>query len=72
MWRYGILHRCIGLGAGIIGLCAMALTMGLPDRLSYYQPIFHALVLWMLATGVAILRRGVNTSQTQPAASGPS
>lgn len=71
LWRYGILPRCIGLCAGIIGLSAMALTMGLPDRLSYYQPIFHAQVLWMIATGVAILRRGVSTSQTQPGAAGP-
>ena len=67
VWRYGILSRCIGLCTGIIGLSAMALTMGLPDHLSYYQPIFHAEVLWMLATGVAILRRGVSTPQTKSA-----
>jgi len=54
--RYGILPRWSGASAGIIGLAAMALTMGLPDHLSYYVPVFYALVLWMLATGVALWR----------------
>ena len=60
--RYRILPAWSGLGAGIIGLSAMALTMGFPDRLSLYLPIFHAMVLWMLATGVVLFRGGVSTS----------
>jgi hypothetical protein len=69
--RYRILPAWSGLVAGIIGLSAMALTMGLPDHLSYYLPIFHVMVLWMFATGVALFRGGVGTSQTQSQGSGP-
>jgi hypothetical protein len=62
--RHQLLPTWNGLAAGIIGLSAMALTMGLPDHLSYYLPVFHALVLWLLATGVVIFRRGVSMSRT--------
>lgn len=67
--RFRLLPVWSGLGAGIIGLSAMALTMGLPDHLSSYQPIFHANVLWMLATGFVLFRGGVDTSPA-PAACG--
>jgi hypothetical protein len=63
MLRHRLLPVWSGLGAGIIGLGAMALTMGLPDHLSYYLPIFHALALWLLATGVVIFRAGVSSGQ---------
>jgi hypothetical protein len=58
--RYRILPAWSGVGAGIVGLSAMAITMGLPDHLSYYLPVFHVVVLWMLATGIAIFRAGPN------------
>lgn len=45
--------------AGLIGLAAMALTMGLPDHLHLYTPVFHAKALWLAAVGVAILRGGL-------------
>jgi hypothetical protein len=60
--RYGILPRWSGLAAGIIGLAAMGLTMSLPDHLSYYLPVFYALVLWMLGTGVTLWHSGINLS----------
>lgn len=50
----------IGYVAGTVGFSAMALTMGLPDHLSYYLPIFHAMVAWLLATGVVLYCCGVN------------
>ncbi len=62
--RFQILPTWSGIGAGIIGLGAMALTMGLPDHLSYYLPIFHATVAWMLATGVVVFRGGMRAPQT--------
>ena len=60
--RYRLLPACNGIVAGIVGLSAMALTMGWPDRLSYYLPVFHVMVVWMLATGVRLFRRGVGPS----------
>lgn len=46
-------------GAALLGVAAMALTMGLPDRLELYQPVFHVQSLWLAATGVAVLRSGI-------------
>lgn len=48
--------------AALIGLSAMALTMGLPDRLELYQPVFHAFAVWLAAVGVVILRGGLRVS----------
>jgi hypothetical protein len=59
VWRYGILPRWSGGFAGLIGLVAMALTMGLPDRLAYYMPVFFGLALWMLVTGATLWRSGI-------------
>jgi len=60
IWRYRFLPACLGLVAGVIGLSAMALTMGLPDHLSLYLPVFHALAAWMLVMGVVIFRKGLS------------
>jgi hypothetical protein len=54
--RYRFLPAWSGGLGGLVGLSAMAVTMGLPDQLSYYLPIFHVLALWMLATGIVIFR----------------
>ncbi len=61
IWRYRLLPKWLALAGSIIGLSAMALTMGLPDHLAYYLPIFHALTLWLLATGIMIFRTGIST-----------
>ena len=58
-WRYRLLPRWSSAWAGIVGLTAMALTMGLPDHLSYYRPVFYALVAWLIATGVVLWRLGL-------------
>lgn len=54
--RSRILPTWSGVVAGLIGISAMAITMALPDHLWLYRPIFHALSLWMLASGVVIVR----------------
>jgi len=38
---------------------AMALTMGLPDDLHLYLPVFHLHALWLAGVGIVILRSGV-------------
>ena len=42
----------VGAG-GLLGVVGMALTMGLPDDLSLYRPVFHLNALWLAAMGVA-------------------
>ena len=70
VWRYGILPRWIGCFAAIIGVAAMAVTMGMPDHLSYFRPVFYAHVLWMLATGAALWRSGINLDASRTPATG--
>ena len=41
--------------AATVGIAAMALTMALPDRLSFYEPIFHIEILWLGSTGLVLL-----------------
>jgi hypothetical protein len=64
-------------GAAALGAAAMVLTMGLPDHLHFYRPIFHLNAAWMLAAGVAFLttvgsrlwtRRGPARSSAGPRA----
>ena len=51
-----LITGCYFIVAALIGLAAMTLTMGLPDRLSLYMPIFHLWSLWLLGTGIVFLR----------------
>jgi hypothetical protein len=44
----------VGAG-GLLGLVGAALTMGLPDDLNLYQPVFHLNALWLAAMGIATL-----------------
>ena len=44
-----------------IGVAAMAVTMGLPDDLDLYLPIFHLHAFWLAAVGIQTLRSGVRT-----------
>ena len=68
--KWNILPIWIGWVAAAIGLAAMALTMLLPDHMSLYAPVFHIKSLWLLVTGIVILRRGLN-GNTASAAVGP-
>lgn len=51
----------IGGSAAALGATAMGLTMGFPDHLSWYLPVFHLNALWFAAVGCVILRRGVGS-----------
>lgn len=59
LFRWKLLPAWIAALGAAIGLAAMALTMGLPDDLSLYLPVFHLLAFWLLATGAVIVRGGV-------------
>jgi hypothetical protein len=40
---------------GLLGIAGMALTMGLPDNLKLYRPVFHLNAMWLAAFGVVLL-----------------
>lgn len=56
--RGRLLPAWLAVVAGLLGLAAMALTMGLPDRMGLYRPVFHLHALWLLVTGLVIWRGG--------------
>ena len=45
----------VAISAAALGIAAMAITMGFPDNLEYYHPVFHLTALWLLGPGIAIL-----------------
>ena len=51
----GALPAWVAFGAAVLGISAMALTMGFPDNLEYYALVFHLNALWLAGTGVAVL-----------------
>jgi hypothetical protein len=57
--KWKTLPQGIGITAVLLGLAAMALTMGLPDDLDYYAPLFHLNSAWFIATGVVVGRSGL-------------
>jgi hypothetical protein len=59
LFKWRILPMALGMGAVLLGLAAMALTMAFPDNLEFYAPVFHLNSLWLLAMGLIILRSGL-------------
>lgn len=57
--REPVLPSPLAIIFGLVGLASIALTMGLPDHLSWYQPIFYVFCLWLFATGLVMLKNGV-------------
>jgi hypothetical protein len=46
----------LGIAAAILGVAAMALTMGLPDSLDLYKTVFHLNAAWLAAMGLSVLQ----------------
>jgi hypothetical protein len=62
LWKWQILPAWAGWVAILMGVGAMAVTMGLPDDLHLYDPIWHMFAFWMTAVGYTTLRTGVKTT----------
>ena len=56
-WK--VLPAWTGIIAMVIGVAAMAITMGLPDDVDLYLPVFHLHALWLAAVGFVLLRSGI-------------
>ena len=63
--KWSIMPSVVGWMAVAIGLAAMGLTMLLPDHMSLYMPVFHALSLWLLLVGIVLLRTGLCRDATE-------
>jgi hypothetical protein len=57
--KWGIMPQWLAVSTAVLGVAAMALTMGLPDNLEYYSPVFHLNALWFVAAGIVMNRSGL-------------
>jgi len=57
--KWHILPKWLGWFTLLLGLAAMVIIMGIPVNYEIYKPLFHVKVIWLLAMGVVLLRRGV-------------
>ncbi len=60
-WR--LFPKWSGIWAALVGLSAMALTMGLPDDLALYVPVFHLTAAWFGVSGIVSLHSGIRLDQ---------
>lgn len=62
---WNVLPKWMGRTAAVMGVVAMAVTMGFPERPYLYAPVFHAFPLWLACVGATLLRSGAGPD-TQP------
>ncbi len=58
--KWNIVSKWLGWFTVLLGLAAMIIIMGIPDNFEIYRPLFHVLVIWLIAMGVVLLKQGVN------------
>ena len=59
LWGAGGFPVWFTAGAALLGVAAMALTMGLPDELHLYRPVFHLNTAWLMVAAVLFLSGSV-------------
>ncbi len=52
-------YKIIPYTAIVMGVAGMVITMGLPDDLDFYMPVFYLNTLWLIAMGIVTLRSGI-------------
>ncbi len=57
--KWSLFPKWSGVWAALVGLAAVALTMGLPDNLDLYIPVFHLTAAWFAVTGIVAVRTGI-------------
>jgi len=57
--KWKIVSVWLGWFTAVLGLVAMGIILGIPDNYEIYKPIFHVKVVWLLAMGIVILKKGV-------------
>ncbi len=58
--KWNIVSKWLGWFTVLLGLAAMIIIMGIPDNFEIYRPLFHVLVIWLIAMGIVLLKQGVN------------
>ena len=63
--KWNIVGKWLGWFTVLLGLAAMVIIMGIPDNFDIYKPLFHILVIWLIAMGVVLLKQGVYLPKTE-------
>jgi len=62
--KWKLVAGWLGWFTVLLGLAAMAIILSIPDNFEVYKPIFHVKVLWLVAMGIVLLRKGINLPKT--------
>lgn len=63
--KWKLLPTWLGGMTLLFGLTAMGIILAIPDNFEIYKPLFHIKSLWLIAMGVVILTKGVNSNEEQ-------
>lgn len=63
LYKFKILPSWHALYTALIGLVGMCLILFIHDNFHVFKPIYYAYLLWMLLTGVWLLRKGINVQE---------
>lgn len=61
--KFKLLPTWLGGFTALLGLGAMGIILSIPDNFEIYKPLFHAKVLWLVAMGVVLLTKGIDTKE---------
>ena len=58
--KWNIVEKGIAWFSILFGLAAMLVILLIPEYFEYYKPLFHVKVIWLLAMGYVLLKKGIN------------
>lgn len=62
--KWKIVSTWLGWFTMLLGLVAMGIILSIPDNFEIYKPIFHVKVIWLVAMGAMLLRKGVHLPES--------
>ncbi|MFM1875206.1 MAG: hypothetical protein RL266_943 [Bacteroidota bacterium] len=60
--KFNITDKWLSIFTIVLGLTAMGLVMFIHDNYEVYKPVFYVKVVWLIALGSTVIRKGVNLS----------
>jgi hypothetical protein len=61
--KWKVMDNWFSIFTVLLGLTAMGIVMLIPVNYEIYKPVFYVKVLWLIAMGALIMKKGVNLSE---------
>lgn len=61
--KWNMVAKWLGWFTILLGLAAVGVIISIPDNFEIYKPLFHIKVVWLVAMGIMLLRKGVNLTE---------